>query len=88
MSLQYTSLIIIYNLMKIVFFEINHLHSFRYREMITIEKIYRKSSFKGLSEPQYSTVMTNVFKREFSICDKAGGQIGKPPGFTKGNSHL
>ena len=74
--------------MMIVFFEINHLHSLGYRAMITKKYIYINSSFKGLSEPQFSTVITDVIKREFPICDVAGEQIGKPLDFTKGNSHL
>ena len=64
--------------MKIVFFEINHLHSLGYRETITKEKEYLKSGFKGLSELQYSTVIRDVYKRKLPICDVAGGQIGKP----------
>ena len=59
--------------MKIVFSEINHLRSLGYREMITIEQNNLKSPFNGRSGPQYPTCITDVFKREFPVCDVAGG---------------
>ena len=47
-----------------------------------------KNIFKGLSKLQHSAVITDVLKREFPICDVAGGQFGKPSVLTKGNPHL
>ena len=43
---------------------------------------------KTQSGPQYSTTIIDFLEREFLICDVAGGQIGNPPEFTKGNPHL
>ena len=74
--------------MNTVFFETIQIHSLGYRQIITKENKYLKSMFKGPSVSQYSTVITDILKREFPICDIAGGQFGKPLDFTKGNSHL
>ena len=41
------------------------------------QKKYLKSILKGPFESHYSTVITDVFIREFPICDVAGGQFGK-----------
>ena len=37
---------------------------------------------------EYSTAIIDVLKKEFLICDVAGGQFGKPLFSTKGNSHI
>ena len=74
--------------MKIVLYEINQIYSLRYRQIVTKEKTYIKSNFKGPSESQYSTVITDVLNREFPICDVPGGRFGKPLIFTKGNPPL
>ena len=73
--------------MTIVFFEINLLHSLMYRQIIPKEK-YLETFLKSLSRPKYLITIRNVLKREFQICDVAGGQFGKPPELTKGNPHL
>ena len=49
---------------------------------------YLKGILKGPFESHYSTVITDVFMREFPICDVAGGQFGKSLFFRKGNPHL
>ena len=56
--------------------------------MITQETKYQRTILKGLSDPHYSAVKTDVLEREFPICDVAEGQFGKPLSFTKGDPHL
>ena len=57
--------------------------------MITQEKISLRV-YLGiiwvLSELEHSATKTDVLKREFPICDVAGGQIGKPSIFFKRES--
>ena len=59
--------------------------------MITKDKIYKKY-FKGsiwvVSELEHLATIIDVLRREFPICDVAGGQFGKPFIFTKGNPQL
>ena len=74
--------------MTLVFFETNQIHSLGFRQTITKEKLSELYFLKGLSGPQYSTVITDVLKMEFPICDVGRGQFGKPPVFSKGNPHL
>ena len=45
--------------------------------MITQEKKYLTFILKGPFEQQYLTAITDVFMREYPICDVAGGQFGK-----------
>ena len=59
--------------------------------MITQEQMFKKylkGSIWVLSELEHAAIKTDVLKREFPICDVAGGQFGKPSIFSKGNPQL
>ena len=74
-------------LMTIVCFEINQLQSSGDRQMIAKENI-SKNIFSWVPlRPQHLTLIIDLLKREFPICDVQGDILGKPLIFTKGIPH-
>ena len=73
--------------MNIVLFEINQIYSLGYKHNYdNTQKKYLTSILKGPFESHYSTVITDVFIREFPICDVFGDNLGNPCFFRKRES--